>query len=321
MTLPVMTAETLSPPTGPTLYFIGVSTGQSSIQEVFPRWAKRLGLARARLQGIDLPLHASKSAYRSVVEFIKCNPLALGALVTTHKLDLFEAAGNLFDVVDHFAQLMGETSCISKRKGHLVSHAKDPISSGLALDSFVPIDHWRETGGHAFLMGAGGSTIAISWHLSQHLEKTDRPETVIISNRSQPRLDHLRSIQEKYDSPPQFKYVLAATQEDNDRILEALPPASLVVNATGLGKDAPGSPLSNDTVFPSKGFIWELNYRGNIVFLDQARKHQGSLQHIEDGWNYFLHGWTRVISEVFDIDIPTEGPLFEELSALAKEAR
>jgi len=321
MTLPVMTAETLSPPVDPTLYFIGVSTGQSSIQRVFPKWAKRLGLPQSRLQGIDLPLHASQNAYRSVVSFISSNPLALGALVTTHKLDLFEASADMFDVVDPFAQLMRETSCISKRKSQLVSHAKDPISSGLALDSFVPRKHWRDTGGHAFLMGAGGSTIAISWHLSQHLKKADRPETIIISNRSQPRLDHLRSIQDKFDSAPQFKYILAAAQGDNDRILETLPPASLVVNATGLGKDAPGSPITNDAVFPGEGLIWELNYRGDIVFLDQARKHEGSLQHIEDGWNYFLHGWTRVIAEVFDIDIPTTGPLFEELSLLAKRAR
>jgi hypothetical protein len=42
---------------------------------------------------------------------------------------------------------------------------------------------------------------------------------------------------------------------------------------------------------------------------------------VEDGWVYFLHGWMRVIAEVFDIDIPTRGPAFEDLSQLAAGAR
>jgi hypothetical protein len=43
--------------------------------------------------------------------------------------------------------------------------------------------------------------------------------------------------------------------------------------------------------------------------------------HVEDGWVYFLHGWTQVITEVFHIDIPTRGPGFEEISRIAAEAR
>ncbi|MDQ1529923.1 MAG: hypothetical protein QOE37_28, partial [Microbacteriaceae bacterium] len=58
MSLPTMTSTTLRPAERPTLYFIGVTTGQSSIQRVFPLWARELGLTDAVLQGIDLPLHA-----------------------------------------------------------------------------------------------------------------------------------------------------------------------------------------------------------------------------------------------------------------------
>ena len=53
MTFPTLTASTLRPATAPTLYFIGVTTGSSSIQHVFPRWAAHLGLQDAVLQGID----------------------------------------------------------------------------------------------------------------------------------------------------------------------------------------------------------------------------------------------------------------------------
>ena len=43
--------------------------------------------------------------------------------------------------------------------------------------------------------------------------------------------------------------------------------------------------------------------------------------HVEDGWVYFLHGWTRVIAEVFHVDIPTSGTEFEELSKIALEVK
>ena len=36
---------------------------------------------------------------------------------------------------------------------------------------------------------------------------------------------------------------------------------------------------------------------------------------VHDGWVYFIHGWTRVIAEVFDVEIPTGNPLEIELDA------
>jgi hypothetical protein len=42
---------------------------------------------------------------------------------------------------------------------------------------------------------------------------------------------------------------------------------------------------------------------------------------IEDGWTYFLHGWTRVMADVFNREIPTQGPLFEELGRIAAGTR
>jgi shikimate 5-dehydrogenase len=113
-------------------------------------------------------------------------------------------------------------------------------------------------------------------------------------------------------------YVLAASTDVNDAAVSAAPAGSLVVNATGLGKDAPGSPLGPGARFPAHGLAWELNYRGDLVFLDQAlAQAQDRELVVEDGWTYFLHGWTQVIAEVFDLTIPTDGPRFQRLSELA----
>lgn len=321
-TIPTMTSDTLRPAPSPTLYFIGVSTGNSSIQKVFPLWARELGLEDARLQGIDLPIHADADAYRRVVNFIANDPLSLGALVTTHKIDLYQAAADMFDVRDQFSTMMGETSCISKSDAGLICHAKDPISSGLALDSFIPYGHWAESAGEVCLLGAGGSSIAISWYLSRPTRDGDRPSRIIVTNRSPARLDHIRAFHSELDTDTRFEYVLAPQPQENDRVVAGLAPGSLVVNATGLGKDAPGSPLTDAARFVADGLAWELNYRGDLVFLDQARRQVGErLRHAEDGWIYFLHGWTQVIGEVFSIRIPTSGPQFDTLSRLAREVR
>ncbi|MCB0147774.1 MAG: shikimate dehydrogenase, partial [Caldilineaceae bacterium] len=81
----------------PTFYFVGVSTGQSSSRRVFPRWMAVLGRPEVVLQGVDFPLHDDPANYRAFVAFVRREPLALGGLVTTHKVDLLHAAADLFD--------------------------------------------------------------------------------------------------------------------------------------------------------------------------------------------------------------------------------
>ncbi len=308
-----------SPATRPTLYFIGVTTGSSSIMRVFPAWAKFLGLRDAVIQGMDFPVHADPDRYREAVSFIKQDPLSLGALVTTHKLDLFDSCRDLFDERDPHAQLMEETSCLSKRNGRLICHAKDPISSGLTLDSFLPKAHFAKTGAEVFIMGAGGSAIAMTWHLMRRAREPNVPSRILVSDRGAARLEAIRHVHGQIESEVPCAYIDAGVPGANDAVLAQLKPGSLVVNATGLGKDAPGSPLTETARFPERGIVWDLNYRGDLLFLDQARAQQTERRlQIEDGWTYFLHGWTQVIAEVFAIDIPTSGPGFDEIARIAK---
>jgi shikimate 5-dehydrogenase len=312
----------LEPATAPTLYFFGVTTTKSSIMTVFPRWAESLGLKDAVIKGVDFPLHAPAGAYRAAVTFLKNDPKSLGALITTHKIDLYQACHDLFDVVDPHALLMGETSCLSKLNGEFVCHAKDPISSGLALDGMLPERHFEQTGAEVFSMGAGGSTIALTWHLMQKARGADRPSRIVVSDRNPERLEDIRRVHAELHPGVRTDYVLASNATENDATLADLAPGSLIINATGLGKDAPGSPLSEAARFPERAIAWDLNYRGDLVFLDQARAQAASRSlQVENGWTYFLHGWTQVIGEVFHVRIPVRGPEFEALSQIAQIAR
>jgi shikimate 5-dehydrogenase len=146
----------------------------------------------------------------------------------------------------------------------------------------------------------------------------DRPTRIVVSNRSRHRLDEIRHIHEAMGTTLHVDYVLAPDPADNDAIVASLKPGSLVINATGLGKDAPGSPLTDAVAFPKRAIVWDLNYRGDLIFLDQARaRKEAQGLRIEDGWIYFIHGWTQVIAEVFHIDIPVSGPKFDEISRIA----
>ena len=134
----------LKPATQPTMYFIGVTTGKSSIMKVFPEWAQALGLKDTVMKGIDIAIHEKPEVYREVVNFIKNDPLSKGALVTTHKIDIYNAASDLFEYKDPYALKFGEMSSISKRGNELRAHAKDPITCGCALEEFVPENYWAD---------------------------------------------------------------------------------------------------------------------------------------------------------------------------------
>jgi shikimate 5-dehydrogenase len=308
---------TLTPAKQPTLYFIGVTTKSSSIMKVFPKWAAALGLENTVIAGIDLPIRAPKEDYRRAAEFIKNDPLSLGALVTTHKIDMFDAAADIFDCIDPFAEELSELSCISKAGDKFCAHAKDPISSGLALESFVPEGFWSRYGGEVVLLGAGGSSLAMCLYFAQEKWGGNVPK-VTICNRSTPRLESAKAHLARVEARLNLKYLHCPAPAENDAVIAGLPPYSLVVNATGLGKDAPGSPTTDAVQYPRNSLVWEINYRGDLLFMRQARA-QASAKglHVEDGWIYFIHGWTQVISEVFKI--PIDSIMLEKLSKIAKE--
>ncbi|MEU1785703.1 shikimate dehydrogenase [Streptomyces sparsogenes] len=309
-----------APATRPTMYFIGVTTTKSSIMKVFPAWARELNL-NAVIRGIDLPLDDTPDHYREVVDFIKNDPHSLGALVTTHKLNLYQAAHDLFDGVGRDTELLDEVSSISKRGDQLWGHAMDPVTSGLALEDIVPDGYWARTGAELLLLGAGGSALALTLYLHNRAKAgRDVPSRVVVTNRREARLCEMRAVHERLGFAIPVEYHLAPEPSANDAQLRTLAPGSVVVNATGLGKDRPGSPLTDDAVFPGRGIAWDFNYRGDLVFLDQARARQEARHlRVVDGWLYFIHGWTRVIAEVFHIDIPTQGPAFERLSRIARD--
>ncbi|SED79848.1 hypothetical protein [Ruania alba] len=296
--------------------FVGVSTAESSIMRIFPVWADLLGLPTRHLEGHDLPMDASIQAYRELVTEIAADPGHLGALVTTHKVRLHAAAADLFDDLDDFARACGEISSISKRDGQLLGHAKDPLTARLALEEFWPGDGFSSVR-DAVVLGAGGAGLALTWALA---ERSDAPRRIVVTDTSAERLEHLAQVHATRGTPGDLLDLRVASAETTATVLASAAPGSLVVNASGLGKDRPGSPVPDGAAFPEGGSVWEFNYRGSLEFLAQAQAQEETRAlTVVDGWRYFIHGWTQVIGEVFGVPMTPE--LVAELSRAAHEAR
>jgi len=282
------------------MYFIGVSTKRSSIMGIFPKWVAALGLD-AEIVGVDVTPGAPPDALRDVVENVVADDNAVGALVTTHKLAVYEGSSDLFDTVDAWCALCGEVSCLAKREGRLLGWAKDPITSWASFADVAGADHFaRYPEAEVLCLGAGGSGTAFATRL---LTVDHPPARIVISDRSPGRLDAVERIHLQVDTPVSVSYRPVVDPSDNDHLLSRLPSHSVVVNATGMGKDLPGTPIGDDVAFPEHGVAWDFNYRGSLQFIAQARAQADRQLTVADGWGYFLRGWADHIAEIFQIEI------------------
>lgn len=299
------------------MYFVGVTTGASSIMRLFPRWAEELGL-NAEISGLDLPLDASREEYRGTVRAILNDPAARGALITTHKVGVFHHTGDLFSRTDSWAELCGEVSCIGKGNHGLEAWAKDPITSWRSFVDFAGTDYFaRHPDAEVLCLGAGGSGTAFT---SRLLGVDHPPARIHVTNRSPERLEHLALIHKRIQPAIPVEYHQISGTAESDRLLESIPPSSVVINATGMGKDRPGSPISDSAAFPEGAIAWDFNYRGTLEFLEQAhRQKEDRRLLVEDGWRYFLHGWSEHIAEVFQLEM--DSVVFERLGRIAEATR
>jgi shikimate dehydrogenase len=167
--------------------------------------------------------------------------------------------------------------------------------------------YWQEHPADLLCFGAGGAATAISLSLlasnstDGKLRPADStPRRAIFTDVRPERLQALGATLARLGSlRAELELVLVRDRSDADDLLPTMPSGSLVVNATGLGKDAPGSPISDAAIFPAGSVVWELNYRGERLFLAQASRQQQERQmRVHDGWLYFLCGWFQALAPI-----------------------
>jgi shikimate 5-dehydrogenase len=284
------------------MYFVGVSTSASSIQRIFPHWVRLAGVPDATLEGVDIAVGAPPQAYRDAAIRMKQDPDCRGALVTTHKVALYRHAGDLFDAFDGDARLLGETSCVVCRSGRMEGQAIDTVTAQLSLRALLGGDSFSR---EAIILGAGGAGLALAVVLRRH----HRPSRLILTDVSSERLSEIAGLVDA-------ERLAVSDAAGHDRLIASLAPGSLIVNATGIGKDRPGSPVTENVRFPQGAIVWDFNYRGDLKLLEFAR--QAGVQ-AADGWEYFLHGWSQIMARVLDFEVTAE--LLQAFRAVAGKQR
>ena len=284
----------------PAMFFIGVTTHNSFVNRVFYDWLKIIS-KDTELVGVNLPVGCDIKEYLKIVSFIKSHPLVLGALVTTHKVRLYNSTKHLFDNLSDPCNEFQEVGCIYKKGDALCGEVTDIISVQSALYSFLEFDYFSKYTTDFCILGGGGAGLALAYRILT--DNNPKPQRLILVDISKKRLSEIKNIIKKYDTDN----ILELYQVDNqaDNVIEELQSKSIIVNATGLGKDKEGSPFSEKTNIPQESYLWEFNYRWddkpNFYNIAKEQEKDKRLK-IIDGWIYFIHSWTQVMSSIFHFD-------------------
>ncbi len=289
------------------LWFAGVSTGQSLIHRAFPLWMNDLGY-EVSLAGRDLPLGASRSVYREFVRDLARDRHAVGAVITAHKVGVFAAARDLLASVDELAAECREINAIRRDDSGLAGFARDPLSVGWQATRIWP------RGDHAVCLGAGGTAIALGRHL---LSRDTPPARIVFTDQAASAAKRLRSVLGRLAAARGVELVVTVGEGPWDEVVATAPAGALIVNATGMGKDRPGAPVSAGVRYPAGSVVWELNYRGDLVMLDRAREQaRGGGLRVHDGWGLFCDGWAAALGPILDVPGgPAAGLRFAEVAA------
>jgi shikimate dehydrogenase len=310
------------------IWFVGISASASAIHRMFQSWAAILRLD-ASLLGIDLPATTPASGYRALVARMLTAPGLLGAVVTSHKVRLFEAARDAFQDLSATATVLGEISTVRVGARGLYGDATDPAAIDKTMHRLLDREAFIRSEAEVLCFGSGGSARALALALlapasgSEHAllpYRAGRPRLHVVGRRQQSLDEFGRVLARVGVDPSAFALHHLEGAEAGDRLLTQLPSGSLIVNATGLGKDAPGSPVGPEAPFPDGSIVWDFNYRGDLRFLVAAADVPAVRGvRVHDGWSYFVHGWAEAFGVL--LGEPIDEMTFEMLAAAAEPHR
>jgi shikimate dehydrogenase len=301
------------------IWFVGVSTAGSTALTAFPSWARSLNLD-AVLVGVDVDQNAPSDAYRQLVARFRASADVIGAVITGHKARFFEAAGDQLDAVSDAARACREISVLRRDADRICGTAIEVRSSGTALTELIPADHWATSAGELLILGTGGTAAAlIAAIFDSPRAGSGCPPAVhlidLVPDRAERLAEHLGHL-----SPGTAVSVQGVDQAGS--VLARLPAASLIVNATGVGKDVPGSPIPLPAQWPDQATFWEINYRGELPLLKDATAQTPARQlNVHDGWKLFIAGWIEALGAILDRQLTTEDRGAIERAALAARGR
>lgn len=290
--------------------FVGDDTSRSRALTAVPRWSRCLG-SSLQVQPVEMPVGARSDVYQRVIDDLTSDPKVAGAVITGHKVAMYEAAAHRCSYVSPEARRLRECNVLAARTDGLAAYATDVRSIGSEVDQI-----WPPSAAPVVCLGAGGSAAALCLHL---LRRRLAPRSIIVCERDPARVaEFIDLFNATADMPPDVELRVETGASTWDDVVASTRSGALVVNATGLGKTDHCSPLSSTAVFPRHATVWDLNYRGPLPFLAQGRAQAERFGlAVHDGWRLFALGWLAALGSVLDVS-PTAG-LEGSFVAIAEE--
>jgi shikimate 5-dehydrogenase len=249
---------------------------------VFDAWAAALDQPWT-LRGVDLPPDTAPQTYRHLLAAMRNNPRVRGAVITAHKLRLYRACAAELTSSDRLVDLTREINTLVVDGGRVAGYANDARSLTAILDPYA--------GQRIVCLGAGGAATALLLALHTDIDTgapRHDPPSLVFADIDGDALTELQAVADRVGARPTMVHLTGPADE-------IVAGAALVVNATGLGKDRPGSPLTDRAPLGPGVVAWDLNYRGDLTFLRQAAARGASTM---DGWDYFVAGWAGGLTAI-----------------------
>jgi shikimate dehydrogenase len=243
------------------------------------------------------------------------NRAVQGAVITAHKLRLYRACAQDLQRRDWLADVTHEINALATGPV-LGGYARDALSLARVLPALIGSAGAASARDlHVLCLGAGGAATALL--LALHLDtdpggdgaasprpRADPPASVTFTDVDRRALDDLRAVAGRAGiAASRLSFIRVREPAESDALVAGLPSPALVINATGLGKDAAGSPVTGAARFAPAALAWDLNYRGDLVFLRQAAAAGATAM---DGWDYFVAGWAGGLTAIAETPFTTE---------------
>ena len=107
------------------VWFVGVKTAGSLIHRAIPLWRELLP-APCEVRGVDVEPGSPGARYVELLEELRTAPgRVAGAVVSVHKVGLFEAGHRLFAELDPIARACEEMNAVRRAGRELHGYARD----------------------------------------------------------------------------------------------------------------------------------------------------------------------------------------------------
>ncbi len=285
-------------PTRATIYVLdGRDEPATTIRNILPDWAQRLGAKGVKIAELDIP--GNPGSLLDVVEFIRTEHHARGAIAPG--IRSFDGLPDLmFDYLNPPASALGTFDVIAKTSGKLNCRLLAPEAAGTTLDDILQSagDTSSRTPHTALILGAS----ALGDALAQHLLERDDDQSftqVTLADTDVKALNRTVSNLREQAEKGRFAVRHIAHPADLTRLMAVLPERCLIVHTASAEPRMKPLIHPNGLVFPHGAIVWDPTALSDSPLIAEAAKEPASQAlTLVDGCRFQLNWLATELAEI-----------------------